>query len=308
MNRHPFTSCAKGNGPFTSCTVLEGYLLGSCANCHYGPEGTRCNFRKYSFLLSLHSLTFVLQLNRPKGRWQDTNTPVWIMVAGICQSITQVEENILHVLEPTPRNSDSVQDANHQYRIGQQQSSASLEVLVVRMLALVNGASNSARPQEVPNAKPISWNRLEMDSSCYAVGIATSSETLFNPEPVSRGTDRSSFNSRYCDLISHHPKDGRAQKRSTNSCAQEVLDKICKQMGKSWDKAILQFHSATLQQKPSASIRSRSFSIHVESCAHVVLTWGPPCKLVSFKRSRPASNEIEAWVTRATMQNETVDS
>jgi len=38
-------SCKRDNGPFVECVVLEGYMNGSCSNCHYNAEGTRCSFR-----------------------------------------------------------------------------------------------------------------------------------------------------------------------------------------------------------------------------------------------------------------------
>jgi uncharacterized protein DUF3716 len=38
-------SCKRGRGPFAKCVVVKGYMKGSCSNCHYNAEGTRCSFR-----------------------------------------------------------------------------------------------------------------------------------------------------------------------------------------------------------------------------------------------------------------------
>ncbi|KAK2861426.1 hypothetical protein FQN49_004205 [Arthroderma sp. PD_2] len=38
--------CVEGRGPFTECVAAEGTLKGSCANCHYGRQGTQCSFRE----------------------------------------------------------------------------------------------------------------------------------------------------------------------------------------------------------------------------------------------------------------------
>jgi hypothetical protein len=32
-------------GPFVKCVVAKGHMKGSCSNCHYHDEGSRCNFR-----------------------------------------------------------------------------------------------------------------------------------------------------------------------------------------------------------------------------------------------------------------------
>lgn len=37
--------CKRGRGPFVKCVILEGYLKGSCSNCHYSAEGARCSLR-----------------------------------------------------------------------------------------------------------------------------------------------------------------------------------------------------------------------------------------------------------------------
>jgi hypothetical protein len=42
---HACHSCKRGRGPFTKCVIMNGYLSGSCSNCHYNNEGTRCSFR-----------------------------------------------------------------------------------------------------------------------------------------------------------------------------------------------------------------------------------------------------------------------
>lgn len=41
------THCVGGSGTWTQCVVVPGFFGGSCANCHYGSEGSRCSFRKY---------------------------------------------------------------------------------------------------------------------------------------------------------------------------------------------------------------------------------------------------------------------
>ncbi|UPX20774.1 uncharacterized protein EKO05_0010994 [Ascochyta rabiei] len=38
-------SCQRAAGLYTTCVVVTGQLLDSCANCHYGSEGARCSFR-----------------------------------------------------------------------------------------------------------------------------------------------------------------------------------------------------------------------------------------------------------------------
>lgn len=47
------TSCAAGHGQFLECVRVEGYLHGSCTNCHFGGEGARCSLRGRSSLLLL---------------------------------------------------------------------------------------------------------------------------------------------------------------------------------------------------------------------------------------------------------------
>ena len=39
--------CKRGRGPFVECVILKGYLKGSCSNCHYSSEGTRCSLRPH---------------------------------------------------------------------------------------------------------------------------------------------------------------------------------------------------------------------------------------------------------------------
>ena len=35
-----------GSGVWTECITVDGMFTGSCANCYYSSEGTRCSFRK----------------------------------------------------------------------------------------------------------------------------------------------------------------------------------------------------------------------------------------------------------------------
>ena len=35
----------KNSGPFRSCVVMKGYFGGSCTNCRYNDEQTRCSLR-----------------------------------------------------------------------------------------------------------------------------------------------------------------------------------------------------------------------------------------------------------------------
>src|SRR5205814_3012211 len=47
----PCGKCARGHGPWVGCVVAEGYLSGSCANCHFQAGGTSCTLRgKLSFI------------------------------------------------------------------------------------------------------------------------------------------------------------------------------------------------------------------------------------------------------------------
>lgn len=39
--------CVQGSGVWASCVSVPGCLVGSCANCHYNNEGSRCSLRKY---------------------------------------------------------------------------------------------------------------------------------------------------------------------------------------------------------------------------------------------------------------------
>jgi hypothetical protein len=45
----PCAPCARGIGPFTVCVIVDGLFRHSCANCHYGGNGTRCSFRQSKF-------------------------------------------------------------------------------------------------------------------------------------------------------------------------------------------------------------------------------------------------------------------
>ena len=56
----PCASCARGAGPFTTCVVVAERLGGSCANCHYGSEGTRCSLR------AVKASTAFTAVNRPR--------------------------------------------------------------------------------------------------------------------------------------------------------------------------------------------------------------------------------------------------
>ena len=49
----PCTHCAGGSGCWTECVVVAGFFRGSCCNCHYASEGSRCSFRKW-FTVILH--------------------------------------------------------------------------------------------------------------------------------------------------------------------------------------------------------------------------------------------------------------
>jgi len=44
VERKPCGPCSRGSGPFRECVTVDGSLLGACASCHYGGEGSRCNF------------------------------------------------------------------------------------------------------------------------------------------------------------------------------------------------------------------------------------------------------------------------
>lgn len=43
--------CERGDGPWDKCVVVPGFLVGSCANFHYGSEGWRCSLRSSEFKL-----------------------------------------------------------------------------------------------------------------------------------------------------------------------------------------------------------------------------------------------------------------
>ena len=70
------SSCAREAGPFTTCQVVEGELRGSCANCHYGSEGSRCSLRPG--MCSLTALFFLLTLLQlpPAARSASAAQPV----------------------------------------------------------------------------------------------------------------------------------------------------------------------------------------------------------------------------------------
>jgi hypothetical protein len=52
-------SCRKEKGPWKGCVAVDGFLVGSCANCHYGGEGGRCSFRPCKFLVILFLIFFI---------------------------------------------------------------------------------------------------------------------------------------------------------------------------------------------------------------------------------------------------------
>lgn len=39
------THCTNNHGPWTLCVTVPGQFIGSCANCHFGSQGTRCSLR-----------------------------------------------------------------------------------------------------------------------------------------------------------------------------------------------------------------------------------------------------------------------
>ena len=43
--------CQNGLGPFSKCVVVEGFFSGSCTNCHYNSQGSRCSLRGGKFAL-----------------------------------------------------------------------------------------------------------------------------------------------------------------------------------------------------------------------------------------------------------------
>lgn len=54
---HACSTCAAGNGPFVSCVVLKNldcqhFFDGSCANCHFNKQGSKCSFRGCSLTLA----------------------------------------------------------------------------------------------------------------------------------------------------------------------------------------------------------------------------------------------------------------
>ena len=49
LSAAPCVNCEKNDGPWDQCVSVAGFLVGSCANCHYGREGTRCSLRTSLF-------------------------------------------------------------------------------------------------------------------------------------------------------------------------------------------------------------------------------------------------------------------
>jgi hypothetical protein len=45
VNAFPCEHCRRGYGPWAQCVILQGFLDGSCANCHYNCHGFRCSLR-----------------------------------------------------------------------------------------------------------------------------------------------------------------------------------------------------------------------------------------------------------------------
>ena len=54
----PCGKCARGRGPWVGCVVAEGYLSGSCANCHFQAGGTGCTLHGKLHLFSLFIRSF----------------------------------------------------------------------------------------------------------------------------------------------------------------------------------------------------------------------------------------------------------
>jgi hypothetical protein len=53
-----YKSCRKEQGPWKGCVAVDGFLVGSCANCHYGGEGGCCSFCPCKFLVILFLIFF----------------------------------------------------------------------------------------------------------------------------------------------------------------------------------------------------------------------------------------------------------
>ena len=54
----PCGKCARGRGPWVGCVVAEGYLSGSCANCHFQAGGLAVRYMVSFHLFSLLSDSF----------------------------------------------------------------------------------------------------------------------------------------------------------------------------------------------------------------------------------------------------------
>lgn len=59
LSAAPCGHCEKEKGPWDQCVVVDGFLVGSCANCHYGGEGTRCSLRLSKFILNFNNISWI---------------------------------------------------------------------------------------------------------------------------------------------------------------------------------------------------------------------------------------------------------
>ena len=50
--------CERGDGPWDQCIIVPGFFGGSCANCHYGGEGTHCSFHAGKYILGVSGVKF----------------------------------------------------------------------------------------------------------------------------------------------------------------------------------------------------------------------------------------------------------
>ena len=65
VNEPPCTHCERGIGIYQQCVSVKDFLNGSCANCHYNSEGTRCSLRK--FTTPFQTLLIATDSNSPVG-------------------------------------------------------------------------------------------------------------------------------------------------------------------------------------------------------------------------------------------------
>src|SRR5580692_418610 len=59
LSAAPCGHCEKEKGPWDQCVVVDGFLVGSCANCHHGGEGTRCSLRLSKFILNFNNISWI---------------------------------------------------------------------------------------------------------------------------------------------------------------------------------------------------------------------------------------------------------